>query len=81
MKIDQSFVRNCATDGADLRIVKTLIDLAHGFGLEALAEGVEDEKTLQTLSAAGCDMVQGYHYSKAVPSRDFIQWCQDWAKG
>jgi diguanylate cyclase len=75
LKIDQSFVRNCSSDSADLRIVKTLVDLAHGFGLKALAEGVEDEETFETLKEAGCDEVQGYYFSKAVPSKEFLQWC------
>jgi diguanylate cyclase len=75
LKIDQSFVRNCSTDPADLRIVKTLVDLAHGFGLKALAEGVEDVETLATLKDAGCDEVQGYYFAKAMPSKEFLQWC------
>ncbi len=75
LKIDQSFVRNCSSDPADLRIVKTLVDLAHGFGLKALAEGVEDAQTLATLKEAGCDEVQGYYYAKAMPSKEFLQWC------
>jgi diguanylate cyclase len=75
LKIDQSFVRNCSSDTADLRIVKTLVDLAHGFGLKALAEGVEDAETLATLRETGCDEVQGYHFAKAMPSKDFLQWC------
>lgn len=75
LKIDQSFVRNCATDQADLRIVKTLVDLAHGFGLEALAEGVEDEKTLEVLKSVGCDVVQGYWFAKAMPAKEFMSWC------
>ncbi len=75
LKIDQSFVRNCASDPADLRIVKTLVDLAHGFGLKALAEGVEDIQTLATLKDAGCDEVQGYYFAKAMPSKEFLQWC------
>ena len=75
LKIDQSFVRNCSSDPADLRIVKTLVDLAHGFGLTALAEGVEDAQTLATVKEAGCDEVQGYYYSKAMPSKEFLQWC------
>jgi diguanylate cyclase len=75
LKIDQSFVRNCSNDPGDLRIVQTLVDLAHGFGLQALAEGVEDEETLATLKESGCDEVQGYFFAKAMPSKDFLQWC------
>jgi diguanylate cyclase len=75
LKIDQSFVRNCASDAGDMRIVQTLVDLAHGFGLKALAEGVEDKQTLEAVRKTGCDEVQGFFYSKALPSKDFLQWC------
>lgn len=70
LKIDQSFVRNLATDRGDAQIVRALVDLAHTFDLRALAEGVEDERTLDALRKLGCDRVQGYHFSKALAPRD-----------
>jgi EAL domain-containing protein (putative c-di-GMP-specific phosphodiesterase class I) len=70
LKIDQSFVRNLVADRGDAQIVRALVDLAHTFDLRALAEGVEDERTLVALRTLGCDRVQGYHFSRALAPRD-----------
>lgn len=60
IKIDRSFVLQMADDHNDLMIVRTVIDLAHNLGLRVLAEGVEDERTLQLLRSLGCDEAQGH---------------------
>lgn len=70
LKIDQSFVRNMVQDRGDAQIVQALVELAHTFDLHALAEGVEDEQTVAALRALGCDLVQGYHFSRALAPRD-----------
>ena len=74
LKIDQSFVRDILTDPADRKIVKALVDLAHTFGLQALAEGVENASVLKELAALGCDRAQGYHFAKALDPREFADW-------
>ncbi len=74
LKIDQSFVHDIMTDPADRKIVKALVDLAHTFGLQALAEGVESAAVLKELSALGCDRAQGYHFAKALDPREFADW-------
>jgi EAL domain-containing protein (putative c-di-GMP-specific phosphodiesterase class I)/GGDEF domain-containing protein len=74
LKIDQSFVRNLATDASDRRIVLALVDLAHTFGMHALAEGVEDAPSAQALRELGCDLAQGYHYARPMPQAEFIDW-------
>ena len=51
-----------------------LIEIAHVFGLRALAEGVEDAQTLQILSELGCDVVQGWYFSKAIPGHEVPAW-------
>ena len=60
IKIDRSFVLQMADDRNDRIIVRTVIDLAHNLGLRVLAEGVEDERTLQLLRSLGCDEAQGH---------------------
>ena len=70
LKIDQSFVHNMVKDRGDAQIVQALVELAHTFDLRALAEGVEDERTVALLRALGCDLVQGYHFSRALAPRD-----------
>jgi EAL domain-containing protein (putative c-di-GMP-specific phosphodiesterase class I) len=60
LKIDRSFVSDIAEDGANRELVNASIDMAHGLGLEVVAEGVETEAQLAHLADRGCDYVQGY---------------------
>lgn len=73
LKIDRSFVLNMTREASDERIVRTVIDLAHNFGLEVTAEGVEDEATRDRLAAFGCDRIQGYLISRPVAAADYAQ--------
>lgn len=66
IKIDQSFVTPMNWNGNCRTIVKAIIDLAKNLGLKSVAEGVEDQATLDALIAMGCDMAQGYHLSRPV---------------
>jgi diguanylate cyclase (GGDEF)-like protein len=70
LKIDKSFVQRMARDASDAVIVRSTIDLAHNMGLNVVAEGVEDEATLERLRALGCDMVQGFYLSKPLTADD-----------
>lgn len=67
LKIDRSFVLNMNRDPGDEQIVRTVIDLAHNFGLDVIAEGVEDEETRDQLEALGCDHIQGYLIGRPMP--------------
>ncbi len=67
LKIDQSFVRDITTDKSDRAIVKTIVKMAQGLGLEVIAEGVETEEQRQLLRKMGCSYYQGYLFSKPVP--------------
>jgi diguanylate cyclase (GGDEF)-like protein len=71
VKIDRSFVSRMSVDSADAAIVGSTIGLAHGLGLSVIAEGVEDEATWQHLADLGCELIQGYHYSKPLPGPAF----------
>ncbi len=71
IKIDQSFVRDIATDLNDAVMVKTIIDLAQNFRLNVIAEGVETEAQLDFLKQNGCMAYQGYLFSKPVPIEEF----------
>ena len=68
LKIDRSFVGTMVTDESDLTIVRSIIDLSHNLGLDVVAEGVEDDDTLEQLAEMGCDRAQGYFVSRPVPS-------------
>ena len=77
LKIDRSFVSLMLTDASDLIIVRSTINLAHDLGLTIVAEGVEDESTLQWLAKLGCDHAQGYHISRPIPPVQFADWIED----
>jgi len=71
LKIDQSFIREITTNPGDVKIVKSIVELARGFGLQTTAEGVEDQEALEIVRAAGCDKVQGFHLARPMRSDDF----------
>ena len=91
LKIDQLFVRNlgAAQQGAlypdesdlkrdgDMRIVRSIVDVAHNFDLHTVAEGVEDEATLEMLEALGCDVIQGYFTGRPMPIGRFEAWWRE----
>jgi diguanylate cyclase (GGDEF)-like protein len=81
LKIDRSFVRDLAVDESDLAIVRSTIDLAHNLGLSVVAEGVEDEPTLDLLRRLGCDTAQGYLFSRALSAGELTPWLQARAGG
>jgi diguanylate cyclase (GGDEF)-like protein/PAS domain S-box-containing protein len=71
LKIDQSFVRNMASDQSDLALCEAIIVMAHKLGLKVIAEGVETVEQRDLLAAAGCDYAQGYLFSRPVPPEEF----------
>ena len=73
LKIDQSFVRDIASDADAAAIVGAIVQMAHGLGLKAIAEGVEDAAALAFLGERQCDEVQGYHFGRPVPAEEFAQ--------
>jgi EAL domain-containing protein (putative c-di-GMP-specific phosphodiesterase class I) len=67
LKIDQSFIREMTLDSKDARIVCAIIEMGHSLGQKIVAEGVETEQQLIYLSHRGCDIIQGYYFSKPLP--------------
>jgi diguanylate cyclase (GGDEF)-like protein/PAS domain S-box-containing protein len=72
IKIDQSFVRDIATDLNDAAIVQTIIAMTEAMGLNVIAEGVETREQQEFLELRGCHAFQGYLFSKPVPLKQFI---------
>ncbi len=81
LKIDKSFVINMVNDEGDLTIVQSVIDLANNFGLEVIAEGVENQTTLDTLVDMGCRYAQGYYMGRPMSAPEMDTWLAESAWG
>ena len=76
LKIDRSFVRRMSSSRNDAGIVRAIVQMAHSLEMEAVAEGVEDARTLQQLIDIGCNFGQGFHWSAALPPDAFLAFVQ-----
>lgn len=70
LKIDQSFVQNLEESKEDRAIARTIIELGRGLGLKVLAEGVETAGQKEFIYSSGCELMQGYLFSKPIPAQD-----------
>ena len=71
LKIDRSFVRQLRVDTTRLAVVRAIIDLAKALDLDVVAEGIEDRREAELLEGLGCEMAQGYLFSRPVTTRAF----------
>lgn len=76
LKIDRSFVMGLATSAQDQILVRSTIDMGHSLGLKVTAEGVEDEASADLLRAFGCDLAQGYFFSRPIPVEELDRFIQ-----
>jgi EAL domain-containing protein (putative c-di-GMP-specific phosphodiesterase class I) len=67
IKIDRTFVSGLGTDEPDLPIVQAVIALAHGLGVDVVAEGIETVEQLACLRDLACDRGQGYYFARPMP--------------
>jgi len=74
IKVDRSFVQGMATDPGDLAIVNAVVTLSQQFGLTVVAEGVESELTLELLQDIGCEVGQGFLFSRPLPYERLEAW-------
>ena len=72
LKIDRSFVFNITSDSTDAAIAASVILLAHSMNLKVVAEGVETKEQLEVLRQQGCDIVQGFLFSKPIAAEEFV---------
>lgn len=72
LKIDRSFIKNIQQSENDKTFVKTIVQMAHMLGMTVIAEGVELEEQFLILKDMGCEIAQGYLFSKPLPSKDIV---------
>src|SRR5829696_1150812 len=80
VKIDRSFVTALSTENENVAIVRAIIDLGRHLGLEVVAEGVEDAATWELLTSMRCDLVQGWHLARPMPTGELAGWLATRAK-
>jgi diguanylate cyclase (GGDEF)-like protein len=80
INIDKSFIKDMLHNADNAVIVKSTIEMIHNIGREVVAEGVEDEETLQFLMGLNCDIIQGFHLCRPLPEKDLQDWLNatDW---
>jgi EAL domain-containing protein (putative c-di-GMP-specific phosphodiesterase class I) len=71
LKMDIAFIRNIEYSEKDFRLVELIVDIARYLKVPVVAEGVETEGQLKLLRDAGCDVVQGYYFSRPLPADEF----------
>lgn len=77
VKLDKSFIDLIEDNKKDQYLVKTIIDLSHGFGLRTIAEGIEDIEQINLLKQMGCDYLQGYYYGRPMSVVDIEKWIRE----
>ena len=73
LKIDMIFIRNAFRSQNDNQLIKIIIDIASYLKVPTIAEGVENKEQVEVLKELGCDLVQGYYFSKPVPEDEFAR--------
>jgi len=77
IKIDKSFIRDMSTNKDDNILVSTIIAMSKSLGKKVVAEGGETKEQLQQLTELGCDYIQGYYFSKPLPSEQLVNYLTD----
>lgn len=78
LKVDSSFVKEIVSIKENEFIVDAIINLAHSLRLTVVAEGVETPEQVKLLTELGCDMIQGYIYSKAMAAEELLAFIEIW---
>lgn len=77
LKIDMKFVRNVAMSATGYRMVELVIEMARALGVPTIVEGVEEEAQYRLLRQVGCDIIQGYYFSRPVDAKQFEAFFKD----
>jgi len=79
LKLDRSFVRDMDNNESDESICIAIISLAHSLGMKVVAEGVETQNQKEFLISSGCDILQGYYYSRPLPANEFKEYIKQFS--
>ena len=74
LKMDKAFIRNIQPGNKEMALVTLVLKIAQTLGVPVIAEGVETEEECKLLKEAGCDIIQGYYFSKPLPPEDFSKY-------
>lgn len=77
LKMDMTFVRNAFSANGDMRMIELIIDIAKYLDVPVIAEGVETEEQMSVLKAMGCEIIQGYYFSKPVAPPEFNKFIEE----
>jgi diguanylate cyclase (GGDEF)-like protein/PAS domain S-box-containing protein len=77
LKIDRSFVRDLEVDPDDRAIASTILSMGRSLRLKVLAEGVETGEQCEILRGMGCELVQGYHFSRPLPPEQLVEFLRN----
>jgi EAL domain-containing protein (putative c-di-GMP-specific phosphodiesterase class I)/CRP-like cAMP-binding protein len=72
IKIDRAFVQQMHSSNRSFHIIRSALELSRRLGIHSVAEGIEDAQTAQTLATLGCDIGQGYYFSRPLPLAEII---------
>ena len=78
LKIDKIFIDNSSS--VDFKIVNSIKNIAHILSMETVVEGVETEQQFNALSSVGCDLFQGYYFSRPLPSNEIMDYLNKFNK-
>ena len=71
LKLDMQFIRSAFREGGDTRMLELIVDIADYLDVPVIAEGVETEEQVEALKLMGCDLVQGFYFSRPIPAAEF----------
>jgi EAL domain-containing protein (putative c-di-GMP-specific phosphodiesterase class I) len=77
LKLDMQFIRNAFREGSNTKMIEIIIDIADYLDVPVIAEGVETEAQMLRLRDMGCDIVQGYFFSRPVPAAEYEIFLKD----
>ena len=81
LKLDMGFVRNVAKSAKDFHMIEMVVGIAKFLSLPVIAEGVEEKEQYDLLKKAGCEVIQGYYFSRPIPPEEFARFVEEKAKG